>query len=31
MEKKMGDFLQETSVFHGPYEEKVASNFKHVL
>lgn len=31
VEKKMGDFLQETSVFHGPYEENVASNFKHVF
>lgn len=31
VEKKMGDFLQETSVFHGPYEENVASDFKHVL
>lgn len=30
-EKKMGDFLQETSVFPGPYEENVASDFKHVL
>lgn len=31
VEKKMGSFLQETSVFHGPYEANVASDFKHVL
>lgn len=31
VEKKMGDFLQETSAFHGPYEENVASDFKHVF